>query len=115
MTTQPEARISRAILTELRAAGIFAFKVHGSEYMMSGLPDVIACVDGIFVGFEVKVPGKRNNTSDVQKQVHQLIKAAKGYPFVVCSAAEAMAMVARIRAQLKLSRRVPPKPTKETS
>lgn len=104
MTTQPEARISRAILKAFRIAGIYCFKVHGSEYMVAGLPDIIACVDGIFVGFEVKVPGKRHNTSEVQKRQHQLIKGAKGYSFVVCSVGEAMVQVGRIRTQLRLSK-----------
>lgn len=104
MTTQPEARISRAILVAFKSEGIFAFKVHGSEYMMVGLPDLIACVDGIFVGFEVKVPGKRDNTSTVQKRVHELIKQSKGFTFVVCSVPEAMAQVGRIRTQLKLTK-----------
>lgn len=104
MTTQPEAHISRAIQKALRAQGIFCFKVHGSEYMPAGLPDIIACVDGIFVGFEVKVPGKRDNTSAVQKLQHDRIIDAKGFAFVVCSVGEAMVQVRRIRTQLKLTK-----------
>ena len=104
MSTQPEARISRAIQKALKIEGIFCFKVHGSKYMPAGLPDIVACVDGIFVGFEVKVPDKRDNTSEVQKRQHSLIKQSKGFVFVVCSAPEALAQVGRIRTQLKLTK-----------
>lgn len=99
MTTQPEARISRAILAELKKAGVFAFKVHGSLHMMAGLPDIIACVDGFYLGLETKTPDKRKNTSERQKYVHGLIGDAGGLVEVVCSVPEAMAAVNRIRAR----------------
>ena len=40
--SQPEAKLSREIMKTLRLKGYFVFKVHGSEYMMAGLPDIIA-------------------------------------------------------------------------
>lgn len=101
MTTQPESRISSAILDALKAAGIFAFKVHGGPRQMAGVPDILACVEGIFVGLEVKVPEKRNNTSARQDYVHGLIRASGGVTEVVCSVPEAMEVVYRIRARIK--------------
>lgn len=35
-----------------------AWKIHGSAYQMSGLPDIIAIRDGRVVFVEAKVPGK---------------------------------------------------------
>lgn len=101
MSTQPESRISRAILDYLKRQRIFAFKVHGGPNQMAGLPDILACVDGIFVGLEVKVPGKRHNTSLKQKRVHQLIGESGGLAFVVCSVPEVEALIVDIRAQIK--------------
>lgn len=99
LTTQRESRISSAIMEKLRSQGIFCFKVHGSALMMAGLPDVIVCVDGHFVGIETKVPEKRSNVSVVQRQVHKMIEAAGGKVFVVCGAKEAADKVAALRAQ----------------
>jgi hypothetical protein len=94
--TQPEAKLSRAIMKELRLDGHFCFKVHGSEFMMAGLPDIIVCADGLFIGLETKMPGKRSNTSPRQDYVHALIRASGGNVYVVCSVAEARSVIASV-------------------
>lgn len=94
--SQPEARVSRKIMDALRAEGHFVFKVHGSEFMMAGLPDLIVCAQGYFIGLETKMPDKRTNTSARQDYVHELIQAAKGEAVVVCSPAEAIEVVHRV-------------------
>lgn len=48
-----QQRIRKALLKEV---GGKWFKVHGSAFQESGQPDIIGCVDGLFFGFEVKVP-----------------------------------------------------------
>ena len=80
-------------MAALRLEGWFCFKVHGSEWMMAGLPDIIVCAGGRFIGLETKVPDKRDNTSTVQEHVHSQIEAAGGDAFVVCSPDEAVARV----------------------
>jgi len=35
----------------------FAWKTHGGLYGTAGIPDIIACVGGQFLAFEVKQPG----------------------------------------------------------
>lgn len=97
MTTQGESRISGAIITELRKAGVFAFKIHGGPMMMIGLPDIIACVDGRFVAFETKRPEKRKNQSIAQKRIQELIRRAGGVSQVVCGVKEAMGIIAELR------------------
>lgn len=94
--SQREARISRAIMTELRGQGYFCFKVHGSEYMMSGLPDIIVCADGLFIGLETKLPETRGDTSPRQRIVHTQIDNAGGHAQVVCSPKEALEVVRRV-------------------
>lgn len=81
----------------LREQGVFCFKVHGSEYMMAGLPDIIACVDGYFLGIETKLPETRENTSKRQEYVHTLIRRSGGRVEVVTSVEEAWEIVASMR------------------
>lgn len=110
---QREARISGDILDELKKNQVFAFKVHGSALMMNGLPDIIACVDGMFVALETKVPEKRSNTSMRQRYVHGLIHDAGGIAVVVCGVKEAMAVINEVRQGLSNAPKHPM--TKETA
>jgi len=91
--TQPEAKRSREIMTALRAEGYFCFKVHGGPTMMAGLPDIIVCAEGFFIGVETKMPSERQDVSLRQRYVHRLIRKAQGLSFVACSANEALAQV----------------------
>lgn len=97
---QRESKRSRQILKMLRARGGFWFKVHGSEYMMAGLPDIIGCYRGFFVGFEVKHPETRDNTSPRQEYVLSKIQSAGGFATVVCTKEEAYTMLDAIDASL---------------
>lgn len=94
--TQPETRVQQAIQKAIKPRGWFVFKVHGSELMMAGLPDLIVCAEGLFIGLEVKVPSKRDNTSPRQKRVHEQIIEAGGEAHVVCSAPEAISVIEAI-------------------
>jgi Holliday junction resolvase len=96
--SQRESRLSRKIQDALRNRGVFCFKVHGSPNMMAGLPDIIACVDGKFVGFEVKHEETRETVSVRQQFVHDKIRQASGKVYVVCSVDETMTIVDIIRA-----------------
>lgn len=60
---------------------------------MAGLPDIIACVEGKFVGLETKLPETRNDTSPIQDRVHEVIRQSGGAATVVCGPAEALAVV----------------------
>lgn len=92
--SQPESRLSSKIQAALRAEGYFCFKVHGNEMMMAGLPDIIVCARGMFIGLETKMPGKRGNVSPRQKYVHSKISQAQGAAIVVCGVEEALTEVA---------------------
>lgn len=73
---QPEARVATQIREWLTAHGAFVFKVHGGPTMMRGLPDLIVCVRGRYVGVEVKMPG--NKPAAAQLSVHRKIERAGG-------------------------------------
>lgn len=80
-------------MAALKAKGWFCFKVHGSEYMMAGLPDIICCAEGLFIGLETKHPESRDDTSARQDYVHGLIREAGGKAQVVTSPQEAVRIV----------------------
>lgn len=81
-----------------RAEGWFCFKVHGSELTMAGLPDVIVCAEGYFIGVETKQPGREGNTSRRQEYVHTKIQQAGGIAFV---ASDVKSTVSRIHSILQ--------------
>ena len=93
---QREAKLSRKIMDALRLEGYFCFKVHGSEFMMAGLPDIVVCASGRFIGLETKLPESRGNVSPRQRYVHSLINEAGGVARVVCSPAEALRVVQEV-------------------
>ncbi len=95
---QPEARLGHQIRAALEARGSFVFKVHGSGMMMAGLPDLIACYRGQYVGFEVKMHG--NKASKVQELIHGKIRGAGGYAAVVYSVDDAVSCLDDIDADL---------------
>lgn len=101
MSTQPESRLSRNIQQALRLEGWFVFKIHGGPTMMAGLPDLIVCAEGYFIGLETKMPEKRNNTSPRQDFVHEQIRIAGGLVYVVTSVAEAVDVVHRALMELQ--------------
>jgi hypothetical protein len=84
---QPETRIQRAIQKMVKERGGFVYKVHGSETMMAGLPDLAIIYRGVPVYFEVKTP--TGKLSDRQRYVmRELIKrgAVVGVPRSVADA-----------------------------
>jgi hypothetical protein len=95
MGSQPEARLSRKIMVELRRQGYFVFKVWGNDHTMAGLPDIIVCAEGFFVGLETKMPEKRQNVSPIQQHRAAEITKAGGHVAVVCSVEEAVKFVRR--------------------
>jgi len=87
-----ERDITAAILRLLkRTPHCFCWKEHGGMYGTAGIPDIIACIGGRFVAFEVKVPG--NKLTKLQEITLQRIKDAKGQAFKVTSAAEVAAIL----------------------
>ena len=61
-----EKKVENSIKDFLFSKGAYFFKVHGSKFMPVGLPDIVCCYKGKFIGIEVKAPGKLYNQSDYQ-------------------------------------------------
>lgn len=64
----------------LFSKGAYFFKVHGSAFMEPGIPDIICCYKGLFIGIECKAPGKLGDQSDQQKiHEHNIIQSGGIY------------------------------------
>ena len=56
---------------------VFFFKEHGGPYGTSGVPDLICCYKGRFLGLEVKLP--TGKLTELQRRAIQKINQAGGY------------------------------------
>lgn len=65
---------------------LFFWKEHGGMYGTAGIPDIIVCYKGRFIGLECKV-GK-NTATVLQGQTIKQILRAGGYALVVRSVEE---------------------------
>lgn len=82
-----EKRIVTKILKVLREDG-FWIKTHGGLFQRGGLPDVLGCFKGRFIGIEVKKPGEE--ASEIQKYTLKEIIKAGGIAGVATSVEEAL-------------------------
>ena len=73
-----ERDIVAAIKKYLASLGsdVFFWKEHGGPYGTSGIPDIICCYKGRFIGMECKLPGGR--LTELQKRAISKINAAGG-------------------------------------
>ena len=95
-----ESALTRQIIAALRDHGGFWFKSHGSAYQVAGLPDIIGCYRGRFVGLEVKLPGGENTLSLRQRVMLERIEQHGGYSNVVTSKRGALEVLGSIDALL---------------
>ncbi len=75
----------------------FCWKEHGGIHGTAGLPDIIACIHGRFVAFEVKTP--TGKLTKLQEITILKIRDAGGQAFKVTSAIE----VAQILKKLEVT------------
>jgi hypothetical protein len=96
--SQLTGQIQKAIQTAYPDS--FNFKVHGGPYQLAGMPDLVACVKGLFIGLEIKhqKPGEsethaRGRVTTIQTIMLDKVKKAGGASSVVLSAAEALEVI----------------------
>ena len=80
-----EKKVENQIKDYLYSKGAYYFKVHGSSMMPKGIPDLIVCYKGLFIGIEVKAPDKLHNTSMYQEIHRDNILKAGGIHIVANS------------------------------
>ena len=97
--TERERKTQEKTMRVIRNYGGYVYKNAQNMYTEKGRPDLTACVPvtlktlskvfgenatiGIFIGIEMKRPGRVDDTSDPQEIVGRQIKKAKGLWFAI--------------------------------
>lgn len=82
-----EKAVENKIKKWLKDKNYWFFKVHGSIFQPSGIPDVLACINGKFIAIEVK-RSKGGIVSPLQKAQIEKIKENGGIAGVASSMEE---------------------------
>lgn len=73
---------------------VFFWKEHGSVYGTNGVPDIICCYKGRFLGLECKLPGGR--LTKLQKRAIEKINRAGGIACRVENVEDAKRVIERV-------------------
>ena len=76
---------------------IFFWKEHGGPYGTSGVPDIICCYKGRFLGLEVKLPTGR--LTELQKRAIRKINQAGGIACRVESVEDVKRVIEQVDAE----------------
>lgn len=95
MASSKESGLVKKVVQALRDRGAWATKIHGNIYSQ-GVPDVLCCYRGYFLAFELKLPGKERNLTDLQRHQLESIKAAGGVGMMITTVKQAMAVLDKI-------------------
>lgn len=76
-----EKNFENKIKDFLKSEGCWNVKFFANAYTKSGIPDILACVNGYFVGIEVKAEGGK--PSDLQIYNVKEIRKSGGFAFVL--------------------------------
>lgn len=81
--TTPENKVKNACKKELKKRKIWYYMPVQNGMGVVGIPDIIGCWNGWFVGIETKAPGKMKNVTPNQKMRLNEIEAAGGLALVI--------------------------------
>lgn len=91
---KPEKKLQDKAIAHLQSLGIYYLNLYGDGMSGKGKPDIIACINGQFVAFELKVG--ENDLQDDQK-IHRLrIRRSKGLHFSPYTLDEFKSIVERL-------------------
>lgn len=81
MAATPEKKVKARVEAVLKAAGAYYFFPATHGYGRSGVPDIIACLKGQFIGIECKAG--RGTTTALQERELSRIREAGGVALVI--------------------------------
>jgi Holliday junction resolvase len=81
MAMTPEKKVKQRAVAQLKAMGAYYFYPATGGYGSSGVPDIVCCLNGRFIGIECKA-GKGKTTALQDKNLHE-IREAGGTALVV--------------------------------
>lgn len=94
MAENPETRLTRRIMADLKSIGCYVVKYPGGATGTTGTPDIIGCYKSVMFGIEVKLPyPSRHDVSRIQAKRIRQIREAGGIAGVACSVDEARAVL----------------------
>lgn len=77
----PEGKVKKRVTDVLKFIGAYYFYPVTGGYGRSGVPDIICCLQGRFIGIECKAGD--NKATALQLKNIEDIQAAGGYAFIV--------------------------------
>lgn len=80
MATTPEKKVKDQVVKMLKAYGIYYFFPATHGFGRSGVPDVICCAKGKFIGIECKAGN--NRPTALQEREMELIRESGGITYV---------------------------------
>ena len=81
MAMTPEAKVKKRAVVQLKTLGAYYFYPVTGGYGKSGVPDIVACYKGLFLGLECKA-GKGKATKLQELNLKQIGEAG-GYALIV--------------------------------
>jgi hypothetical protein len=85
MALTPEGKVKKHITDMLKAYGkdVYYFMPSANGFGKAGVPDIVVCVYGVFVGIEVKADKRMNPPTALQEKNLNEIVAARGASLVI--------------------------------
>lgn len=85
MATTPEGKVKDKIKAMLKSYGadVYYFMPAMGSFGKAGVPDIILCVRGLYMGIEVKADARKNPPTALQEKNLAEIRAAGGAAFVI--------------------------------
>lgn len=89
--SKPEKKLQDKVIQYLKGEGIYLLNLYGDGWSGKGKPDIIACIKGKFVAFELKVGS--NDMQDDQRIHKARIERSGGLHFAPYSLEEVKKIV----------------------
>ena len=93
MAMTPEGKVKKKIKEYLVTIGSWYYMPVSNGMGRAGCPDILVCYKGNFLAFEVKAPGKVNNTTANQDREIAGINKAQGIAIVVDNVEQVMEVI----------------------
>jgi len=83
MADTPEKKVKKKVVEILKQHGAYYFYPVTGGFGASGVPDVVACVNGRFIGIEVKADAKKRGPTALQQKNLNEINESGGVGIVI--------------------------------
>jgi len=83
MADTPEKKVKKKVVEILKQYGAYYFYPVTGGFGASGVPDIIACYNGKFLGIEVKADAKKRGPTALQQKNLDQINATGGVAVVI--------------------------------